>query len=145
MLKARIGGRRLAYIAADPSMWKVDGGPSIAETMLRRGIVLRKADHNRLTGYVEVRQRINGDGDGPMLYATKNCHEGFWRTMPDLVMDESHPEDVDTDGEDHCYDDVRYGCVSRPWMNAPQKKKPPVDRWLRLVEEDHEDESWKTA
>ena len=144
MVKARTGNRRLAYIAADPSMWKVDGGPSIAETMLRRGVVLRKADHNRLTGYVEVRQRIGGDGDGPMLYATKNCHDGFWRTLPDLVMDESHPEDVDTDQEDHCYDDVRYACVSRPWTQAPSKKEKKPDRWMQRFEEsEDEEETWK--
>jgi hypothetical protein len=144
MVKARMGSRRFAYIAADPSMWKVDGGPSIAETMLRRGVVLRKADHNRLTGYVEVRQRINGDGDGPMLYATKNCHDGFWRTMPDLIMDESHPEDVDTSQEDHCYDDVRYACVSRPWMQSPVRKEKKPDRWMkRFQEEEDLEDSWK--
>jgi hypothetical protein len=145
MVKARTSNRRLAYIAADPSMWKVDGGPSIAETMLRRGVVLRKADHNRLTGYVEVRQRINGDGDGPMLYATKNCHDGFWRTLPDLVMDEAHPEDVDTDQEDHCYDDVRYACVSRPWMQSPARKEKKPDRWLKLFEEEETEENWKVV
>lgn len=146
LVKARTSNRRLAYIAADPSMWKVDGGPSIAETMLRRGVVLRRADHNRLTGYVEVRQRINGDGDGPMLYATKNCHDGFWRTLPDLVMDEQHPEDVDTDQEDHCYDDVRYACVSRPWMQAPHRKKEKPDRWMRKFEEvEMAEDSWKTV
>lgn len=146
MVKARCGDRRLAYIAADPSMWKVDGGPSIAETMLRRGVVLRKADHNRLTGYVEVRQRIAGDGDGPMLYATKNCHAGFWRTMPDLVLDEDHPEDVDTDQEDHAYDDVRYGCVSRPWMAAPHRKEKKVDRWMQKFDrEDEAAENWMTV
>ena len=144
IIKARINNRRLAYIAADPSMWKVDGGPSIAETMLKRGVVLRKADHNRLTGYVEVRQRINGDGDGPMLYATKNCHDGFWRTLPDLIMDEAHPEDVDTDQEDHCYDDVRYGCVSRPWMQSPARKEQKPDRWMKAFEEQDElEDSWK--
>ena len=146
MVKARYGGRRLAYIAADPSMWKVDGGPSIAETMLRRGVVLRRADHNRLTGYVEVRQRIGGDGDGPMLLVTKNCHDGFWRTLPDLVMDEAHPEDVDTDQEDHCYDDVRYACVSRPWTQAPAKKAEKPDRWMRKFEEvELAEETWKTV
>jgi hypothetical protein len=147
LLKARIGTRKLGYIAADPAMWKVDGGPSIAETFLRGGVVLKRADNSRLTGYVEMRNRIAGDEDGPMLFATKNCHDGFWRTMPDLVMDENHPEDVDTDQEDHCYDDVRYGCMSRPWMSAPQKKKKPVDRWMRAFEREDVDaeESWKTA
>ena len=147
MLKARIDGRRLAYIAADPAMWKVDGGPSIAETFLRNGVVLRKADNSRLTGYVEVRNRIAGDEDGAMLYATKNCHDGFWRTMPDIVMDEKHPEDVDSDQEDHVYDEVRYGCMSRPWMQAPQRKKEPVDRWMRAFERDelNAEDGWKTA
>jgi hypothetical protein len=145
MIKARMGGRRFAYIAADPAMWKVDGGPSIAETFLRSGVVLRRADNSRLTGYIEVRQRILGDEDGPMLYVTKNCHDGFWRTMPDLVMDENHPEDVDTDQEDHCYDDTRYGCMSRPWMAAPNKKKEKPDRWMRRFEEEEDQESWKTV
>jgi hypothetical protein len=126
-------------------MWKVDGGPSIAETFLRSGVVLRRADNSRLTGYIEVRQRILGDEDGPMLYVTKNCHDGFWRTMPDLVMDENHPEDVDTDQEDHCYDDTRYGCMSRPWMAAPNKKKEKPDRWMRRFEEEEDQESWKTV
>lgn len=144
MIKSRVSGRRLAYISADPSMWKVDGGPSIAETMLRRGVVLRRADHNRLTGYIEVRQRISGDGEGPMLYSTKNCHDGFWRTLPDLVMDDTHIEDVDTDQEDHCYDDVRYACVSRPWAQSVEKKKAKPDRWLNAFERE-DVESWKTV
>lgn len=143
-IKQRCAGRRLAYIAADPSIWKVDGGPSHAERMLKHGVVLRKSDNAREQGYLEVRQRIAGDEDGPMLLATKNCHDGFWRTMPDTVMDEDHPEDVDTDQEDHCYDDVRYACMSRPWAQSPRKKEPKPERWLRF-DQDEEVESWKTA
>ena len=145
-IRGKIGSRRISYIAADPSIWKVDGGPSHAERMLAKGVVLRRSDNAREQGYVEVRQRIAGDEEGPMLLATSNCHEGFWRTMPDLIMDEDHPEDVDTDQEDHVYDDVRYACMSRPWVASPLKKKPPVDRWLRKFEEmEDEEESWKTA
>ena len=136
--------RKMAYIACDPALWKVDGGPSHAETFLKNGVVLRKADNNREPGYVEVRQRIAGDEEGPMLYATKNCHDGFWRTMPDMIMDESHPEDLDTDQEDHCYDEVRYACMSRPWMQSPQKKEEKRDRWLNKFDEE-ETESWRTA
>ena len=95
-------GRKLAYIVADPAIWKVDGGPSHAETMMRYGVILRKADNSREPGYIEVRNRISGDEEGPMLYATSNCQAGFWRTMPDMIMDENHPEDVDTEQEDHC-------------------------------------------
>ena len=143
-IRARVGERRLAYIAADPSMWKVDGGPSIAERFLRHGVVLRKADNSRLVGYVEVRARIAGDEEGPMLYATKNCHAGFWRTMPDLVMDENHVEDVDTEQEDHAYDEARYACMSRPWQAAAKEKKVARDRWMRADDEERED-TWKTV
>lgn len=143
MIRTRIGTRKIAYISADPSMWKVDGGPSIAETMLRRGIVLRKADNSRLVGYQQVRQRIAGDEDGPMLYATKNCHDGFWRTLPDLVMDETKVEDVDTDTEDHAYDDTRYACMSRPWMSLV--KKPEEKRVKDWFVEKQTSESWRTV
>ena len=145
MISARVGGRRLSYIAADPSMWKVDGGPSIAEAMLKHGVVLRKADNSRLVGYIQLRQRIAGDEDGPMLLATKNCHDGFWRTMPDLVMDERHPEDVDTDQEDHAYDDVRYAAMSRPWLAVVKKPKVAPDRWMRAFERDSEEQSYRTV
>lgn len=139
-------GHKPAYRIADPSMWKVDGGPSIAERMLKHGVVLRKGDNSRNTGYVEVRARIAGDKDGPMLFATQNCHNGFWRTMPDLVMDEHRfgpkSEDVDTDQEDHCYDDVRYACMSRPWMRHKEEKKTPKRDWMRF--EEKEERSWRT-
>jgi len=146
-IKERMSKHRLAYIGADPSIWKVDGGPSHAERMLKYGVVLRKSDNARIQGYLEVRQRIAGDEEGPMLYATKNCHDGFWRTMPDLVMDENHPEDVDTDQEDHCYDDVRYACMSRPWMQAPNKQEVKPDRWMRRFEQEEEaqDNNWKVV
>lgn len=143
MMRRRIGERKLAYISADPSMWKVDGGPSIAETMLRRGIVLRKADNSRLVGYQQVRQRIAGDEEGPMLYATRNCHDGFWRTMPDLVMDESKVEDVDSDTEDHAYDSTRYACMSRPWISMV--KKPEAKREKDWFREPETADSWRTV
>jgi hypothetical protein len=144
----KLNGRKPAYISADPSIWKVDGGPSIAETMNRYGVVMRKGDNSRNTGYVEVRNRIAGDAEGPMLYATRNCHAGFWRTMPDLVMDEhkSGPksEDVDTDQEDHAYDAVRYMCMGRPWQRHVEKK-PVVQRdWFR-VKDDSGERSWRTV
>ena len=143
-IKAKLAGRRPAYISADPSMWKVDGSPSHAETMLGRGVVLRKADNARLAGYLQMRDRIAGDEDGPMFFCTKNCHAGFWRTMPDMVMDEDHPEDVDTDQEDHCYDEVRYALGSRPWMRPMKAPPKPKRDWLFDKHEDDADE-WRTA
>ena len=142
MIAVRTKGKKLGYISADPSMWKVDGGPSLAELFLKRGVVLRRADNSRLVGYAQVRQRIAGDEDGPMLYVTKNCHDGFWRTLPDLVMDERHPEDVDTDQEDHAYDSVRYACMSRPWMTLVKKEEKKTKDWFR---EKETEPTWRTV
>ena len=144
-IKAKLDGRRPAYIVADPSMWKVDGGPSHAETMMRHGVILRKADNSRLAGYIALRDRIAGDEDGPMLYATKNCHAGFWRTMCDIVMDARHPEDVDTSQEDHVYDECRYMAMSRPWIRPIQKPREKPDRWMKAFDrQDVAVNDWKT-
>lgn len=144
-IKAKLQGRRPAYIVGDPSMWKVDGSPSHAETMLGRGIVLRRADNARIAGYLQVRDRIAGNEDGPMLYATSNCHDGFWRTIPDIVMDERHVEDVDTHGEDHAYDDVRYACGSRPWIRILDKPPERRDSWdIAFERAEAGEENWKT-
>ena len=63
--------------------------------------------------------------------------------MPDIVMDERHPEDIDTDQEDHVVDDVRYACMSRPWLMEAKIEKPKRDHWLRF--EEKEEETWRTA
>ena len=147
----REGGVPMAYRIADSSMWQVDSGPSIAEQFNRIRCYLRpapKGPGSRHNGYVEVRQRIAGNEDGPMLFAFTSCHAGFWRTMPDLVLDEHHygikSEQIDTDQEDHTSDEVMYACVSRPWLRNVAEKKPPRDRWMNKFEEDEID-SWKTA
>jgi hypothetical protein len=36
------------------------------------------------------------------------------RTLPTLVHDENNPEDLDTDGDDHAADTLRYGVNSEP-------------------------------
>ena len=140
----------MAYRIADSSMWQVNSGPSIAEQFNRVRCYLRpapKGPGSRHNGYVEVRQRIAGNEDGPMLYAFTTCHNGFWRTMPDLVLDDAkyglNSEQIETDQEDHCSDEVMYACVSRPWMRHVDKEKPKEDTWMRF--DKPEEESWITA
>lgn len=146
---SRSGDERYAWTVGDPSMWKVDGGPSHAESMLRHGVPMRRGDNSRNAGYVEMRSRIAGTERGPMLFVFKSCHDGFWRTLPDLVMDEHtygpKSEDVDTQQEDHAYDACRYACMSRPWAKPTDKKPESRRDWLFDKEEDDADESWRTA
>lgn len=82
-----------------------------------------------------------------MLYATSNCYAGFWRTMPELVLNEHtqgiQSEQIDTDQEDHVSDEVMYACMSRPWMRHVEKKEEKrVKDWFR---EKEEASSWRTV
>ena len=103
---------RIRYAVADPSIFIRNGGPSIAESMAR--CRWRRADNKRLPGWEAFRQRLVGTDGKPMIYIAHEC-EDFWRTVPTLQHDDKNSEDLDTDGEDHVADEVRYACMSRPW------------------------------
>ncbi len=112
-IKARETDDKVDYRVSDPACWKQDGGPSIAERMLSRGVAFRKADNSRISGWDQMRDRLLGD-DEPMLYVFNTCTD-FIRTVPALQHDADKPEDVDSDGEDHIGDEARYACMSRPY------------------------------
>ncbi|MFR2151029.1 MAG: hypothetical protein ACLS7Z_11250 [Christensenellales bacterium] len=67
-----------------------------------------KGDNTRLPGKMQLHERLKFDEEGrPMLYVFENCRD-FRRTIPALVYDARKPEDIDTAGEDHIYDETRY-------------------------------------
>ena len=99
---------------ADPSIWDKSRGTSVAETAERFGIYFEKGDNNRIPGWMQVHYRMQFDENGvPMMYIFSNCKD-FIRTVPALVFSKNHAEDLDTDGEDHIADEVRYMCMERP-------------------------------
>jgi hypothetical protein len=55
--------------------------------------------------------------------------------MPALVSDDTNPEDVDSDGEDHAADALRYWAMSRPSpgssASTPAAAKPWTLGWLK--------------
>ena len=108
-----LAGKRITGIA-DPAIWDGETGESIAQTAARHQVYFQPGDHKRLPGWMQVHYRLSMDEKGyPMLYVFKNCR-AFIRTLPLLQYDKTNPEDVDTDGEDHVADEVRYFCMSRP-------------------------------
>lgn len=121
------GKPNIAYGVIDPAAHISDGGPSIAERMGRRGVLFRRADNARvaargaLGGWDQVRARLVGDGQRPMIYFTSNCVDSI-RTLPALQHDTDRPEDVDSEGEDHAPDEIRYACMSRPYVKQVDKK-----------------------
>jgi phage terminase large subunit len=126
---------------ADPAIWNAEYGESIAETASKHGIYFSKGDHERLAGWMQMHYRLAFDDNGyPMMYIFKNC-KGTIRTLPLLMYDEHKPEDIDTEGEDHIADAIRYLCMSRPIkprMSAPPDgySETPMAMYLDIPKED---------
>lgn len=125
------GDPAITYGVLDPAAFASDGGPSIAERLARGGIRFRAADNKRVTqrgamgGWDQLRSRLVGGEGKPSIYFFSTCTEAI-RTLPALQHDPDKPEDVDTDSEDHAPDEIRYACMSRPFVRqaepAPNNK-----------------------
>ena len=126
---------------ADPAIWNAETGKSIADVAADHGVFFQKGDHERIAGWMQVHYRLAFDEHGlPMMYIFSNC-KAFIRTMPLLQYDEHKPEDLDTDGEDHVADEVRYFLMSRPIQPRVAKKpddfeKNPLNMFLDISRED---------
>ena len=106
-------GRQIVGIA-DPSIFDESRGESVARMMEREGIYWIGGDNTRLAGKMQCHYRLAFDGDGrPMFMVFSTCRD-FIRTVPALVYDDTHVEDIDTDGEDHIYDEWRYVMMEHP-------------------------------
>jgi len=105
------------YVSGDPAMWAKTGagkGESIAETLLRRKVPMRKGDNDRFNGALRMHEMFRDDGHGtPYLTVDPECRY-FVRSIPALVQDDHDPDDVDTSKDDHAYDECRYWAMSRP-------------------------------
>jgi len=131
IVQRELPGEHITYSVADPSIFATISGPSIRERMASQGVRFRPADNARVAqaghpgGWDMVRQRLIGDTpDTPMIMFAHTCLDTI-RTLPAMQHDEKHPEDLDTDSEDHAVDSVRYACMSRPWTLP--KPVPPED------------------
>lgn len=114
---------RTIHRIGDPAIWGSDGTESIGALMERERVYFERGDHARIDGKMQVHHRLAFDEDGwAMLYVFSTCKH-FIRTVPNLVYDETDVEDIDTDGEDHIYDELRYVCMQNPI--APRVRKAP--------------------
>lgn len=120
------------FRVGDPAIWGAQGPESIGTLFERERIYWGKGDHARIDGKMQMHHRLAFDEEGkPMLYVFDTCRH-FIRTVPSLVYSERNVEDVDTDGEDHIYDECRYVLMENPIaarLPVQQKKKEynPLD------------------
>lgn len=86
---------------------------TIAKKMSDQGIDWTRSDKSpgsRKNGLQLMRDRLESvlpEKEGPGLYFMEHCNAAK-ATLPVLPRDENDPDDVDTEAEDHPYDDTRY-------------------------------------
>ena len=108
-----LSGRLIRGIA-DPAIYQKNGGESIGGIMEKQGVYWDRADNSRIAGKQQIHNRLAFSDEGrPRLYIFSTCRQ-FIRTFPCLVYSTTDVEDVDTTGEDHIYDELRYMCMERP-------------------------------
>jgi len=114
-------GERIRYGVLDSSCWhkRGDTGPSIAERMIVRGCRWRPSDRSagsRVAGKNEIHRRLQIDQHthNPRMTIFQNCTQ-LVADLPTLPIDKANSEDIDTKVKnDHTYDALRYGVMSRP-------------------------------
>lgn len=127
----------ISYAVLDSACWASSGttGPTIAEELNNtlyenKCITFGKSSKGRAEMAEQMKLRLIGykDKDGkqiPGLRFFDTCFHSI-RTIPNLTQDKRDPEKVDTNGEDHAFDETGYFLMSRPY--APQKLEPARSR-----------------
>mgnify|MGYP001016869444 CR=1 FL=1 len=103
----------------DTACWSRTGtiGPTVGETLQRAGHKLRRADKNRIQGKIQIHEYLKLQQSGrPRLQIFNTC-PNLIRELQSIPLDKRNPEDVDTHAEDHLYDALRYGIMTRPRSN----------------------------
>lgn len=111
------GDDRLEMVVADSSIFSQTGhGETVADILRRNGIgqqgsnipLLVPSHKDRVAGWQVMKQKLYFDSTRePKLRFFNTCEHAI-RTIPSLVHDEHKPEDLDTKGEDHAADAIRY-------------------------------------
>ena len=133
VLDAESGDGTIRYGVLDSSLWhnRGDTGPSLAEQMNQKGCRWRPSDRSRgsrVSGKNEIHRRLQVDEftEKPRIVFMASCTNTITQ-LPALPLDKRNPEDVDTHAEDHLYDALRYGIMTRPrssiWDFDPAKQR----------------------
>lgn len=96
----------------------------VSDVLSASGLNIMQANNNRVSGWGVVRKylemgpacayhRSKGLQSCPMLHVSEACHH-LIETLPNQVYDSHNKEDLDTTGEDHASDTLRYLLVHAP-------------------------------
>jgi hypothetical protein len=97
------------------------GEKSIKSKMAEKGVVWKdsnKSPGSRKNGLQMIREMLEASlpekrtEQRPGMYFMNHCRAAIG-TLPILPRDEKDPDDVDTDAEDHAYDEIRYRALAK--------------------------------
>lgn len=120
-VSTRHGGARVHPGPADTQIFDAPQGRSISDTYRLEGVTFEEADKSpgsRITGGKAIQDRLAAtlpfaEGrsmEAPGLLIFSNCKHVI-RTLPTLQRDDKKPDDINSTGEDHAYDVLRYRCL----------------------------------
>jgi len=128
----------IAYTMADPSLWSTtqyERGESIAFRMANMGIPMIKGDNNRIAGWNLIHSYLSfTDAKPPKLKIFENCHY-LIETLPGLIRDDNKPEDLNTQGEDHAADALRYGLMTKPMLSRKPVEDIPTNSVMYHIQQ----------
>lgn len=99
------------------------------------------ADNRRIVGWTQMQEQLKPYANqhnqiSAKLRYTDNCIETI-RTVPTLIHDDTNPEDVDTEGEDHAGDMNRYAVMSRIQIpKSPKAMESRAEQFWSVVKKD---------
>lgn len=119
--------------------------PSTAEVFMNEGLILNPGDPSRALKYRQFHEHLrvprdeNDNVNGvPMLQVYASCNH-FIRTIPALILDENNIEDIDTDSEDHVFDEACHIMMQRPVKAEKSvtqtRKQPSINEVVKLERE----------
>lgn len=138
----RENGEKIVYRVAGGDIEAQRGhGGSIFELFGNERINFQRADNRRGIGAMQLRERLVGKNDRPLIYWFKEQANEV-ETIMNLQHDLNDPNDC-TQSQDHVYEQVRYVCMSRPFSRAKppeaktieEKFKPPTINELWELQE----------
>jgi len=119
--------RRQCLIAADPRMFSKAKradliGEADIEAFHRASLQCVEANDNREHGWGRVRDWLQAtDSDGSMLlWVWSGYCSHLIEQFPLMTYSQVKPNDMDTDGDDHLHDALRYALMTRPKPSGPE-------------------------
>jgi hypothetical protein len=127
-LDGRSERERFHATVADPSVFSNHrgAGKSIADMWRDAGLRVTRAKNQRVAGWTNVRQYLwDYEQERSRLFIFDTC-TNLIRTLPLAQHDDDNPEDMDTDGDDHALDALRYLLAVRPISDQQRRERRPV-------------------